>query len=366
VSFERTAFLSYARADNELDEGRVLELARRIKQRYEMLSAQSLDLFVDEEDLEWGSEWRTDIDQALETASFLIAIITPTYFLRRECRREFILFKTRARQFGQAKLLLPILWVEVPDFSEDSFDRAIAIAASTEYIDCRGIGDRTATDRDYIRIVHQLARRLYEASSQMLLSTAGWEPPSSAEFQQELTDLVSAGVGAFRRWESASQELGRVVAEVGDNMARASERLEWAEGSDRPLHARFRVVNSLAHDLSDIADRAVELGSQYIDELMALDAPVRFLIHLAEEPDVGEEDRPNVESFLGTIEHMVMASRGNREGLTAILRTLDSTVEARPQLGSSLGKFRAGAQGVLDGGFILEDWGRLLRHGRSS
>jgi hypothetical protein len=47
-------FWSYARDDNKSDGGAILELARLIKEEYELLSGDPLELFVDRDSIAWG------------------------------------------------------------------------------------------------------------------------------------------------------------------------------------------------------------------------------------------------------------------------------------------------------------------------
>jgi len=80
-------FWSYAHADDKNDGGAVVRLAKRVMSEYALLSGEWLRLFIDR-DLEWGDEWKRRIDQALQETTFFIPIITPTYFISEECRRE--------------------------------------------------------------------------------------------------------------------------------------------------------------------------------------------------------------------------------------------------------------------------------------
>jgi hypothetical protein len=113
-------FLSYAHEDNKLDTGAILELARLIGEEYSLISGEPLELFVDHDSIAWGEEWRKRIDAALTQTTFFIPIVTPRYFTRPECRRELLEFAAKAKSLGVQELLLPILYVEPPEFSAES------------------------------------------------------------------------------------------------------------------------------------------------------------------------------------------------------------------------------------------------------
>lgn len=83
-----TGFFSYVHADDEAERGRIAQLARDIAERVEMLTGETIELFFDRDDLEWGDDWRNRIDNSLASTAFFIAILTPRFFTSSECRRE--------------------------------------------------------------------------------------------------------------------------------------------------------------------------------------------------------------------------------------------------------------------------------------
>jgi hypothetical protein len=48
------AFWSYVHFDNDADGGRIVALAEDISKQYEMITAESIELFLDKDGLEWG------------------------------------------------------------------------------------------------------------------------------------------------------------------------------------------------------------------------------------------------------------------------------------------------------------------------
>jgi hypothetical protein len=57
-----------------------------------MKTASTLEVFLDRDSIRWGEEWRERIDSAVAGTTFFIPIVTPRYFLRKECRRELLSF----------------------------------------------------------------------------------------------------------------------------------------------------------------------------------------------------------------------------------------------------------------------------------
>src|SRR5690554_3745103 len=123
------AFWSYARNDDLLDHGRIVRLASLVAMEYHLITGSAIRIFVDRHDLEWGQVWRERIDEALQSTTFFIPIVTPTYFQREECRKELWQFHSSAQALGVSELIMPIVYLRVPDFNEDNANDAIALVA---------------------------------------------------------------------------------------------------------------------------------------------------------------------------------------------------------------------------------------------
>jgi hypothetical protein len=155
-------FWSYARADNQLDGGAILELASLIGEEYNLLTGEPLELFVDRDNITWQQEWRERIGSSLTEITFFIPIITPRYFRTPECRRELLEFAARAMSLGVRELLLPILYVETQDLSPESGDEAVTLVANAQYVDWRAVRLWAPDSRDYRVAVNSLAQRLLD------------------------------------------------------------------------------------------------------------------------------------------------------------------------------------------------------------
>jgi hypothetical protein len=111
---EAVGFWSYVREDDEGDHRRIRALADDLREQYRIQTAEKLELFVDRESIEWGEAWKRRIDTAIAGTTFFIPIITPSYLLSPECRRELLKFVREAERLGLAQLLMSVYWVTVP------------------------------------------------------------------------------------------------------------------------------------------------------------------------------------------------------------------------------------------------------------
>ena len=72
--------------------------------------------FLDKDAIKWGDEWKNKIDSSLASVAFFIPVLTPRYFMSPECRSELQYFARRATSLGLKELVLPLLYLDVPDF----------------------------------------------------------------------------------------------------------------------------------------------------------------------------------------------------------------------------------------------------------
>lgn len=115
---EPAAFLSYARSDDEHEEGRVTELRKRLEGEIRMYTGQAgFTIFQDRRDIRWGEQWRQRIDGVLDATTFLIPVMSPLFFTSNACRDELTRFMEREKARGRGDLILPIYYVDSRAFA---------------------------------------------------------------------------------------------------------------------------------------------------------------------------------------------------------------------------------------------------------
>lgn len=99
------------------------------------------------------------VDVSIHGTTFFIPIITRTFFKRKECRREFLLFWSKSSSSNLGELLLPIIFGPI-DFDSDSDDEILAIVSR---IQGEPFHETRLEDEDssaYKKAIHRLAMRL--------------------------------------------------------------------------------------------------------------------------------------------------------------------------------------------------------------
>lgn len=112
------AFLSYVRDDDAHDLGRISDLRMRLEGEVRMQTGRPFPIFQDRNDINWGEQWRERIKGAIDSISFLIPIMTPSYFRSQMCREEFETFLLRERALGLPRLILPIYYVSADEMDD--------------------------------------------------------------------------------------------------------------------------------------------------------------------------------------------------------------------------------------------------------
>ncbi|WP_137843107.1 toll/interleukin-1 receptor domain-containing protein [Microbacterium sp. 2FI] len=161
------AFWSYAHADNEREQGRILRLADLVKAEFELLTGTTIEIFTDKVEIRWGDDFREKLEEALQETAFFIPILTPTYFVRDECRKEISQFVRSATSLGLNQLLLSVRYIPVPDLREESADKLKATAAKMQYEPWDALRLLDEGSAEHRAAVHRLASRLVELTARL-------------------------------------------------------------------------------------------------------------------------------------------------------------------------------------------------------
>ena len=171
---EAVAFLSYAHVDDDESGGAVTIFHRVLLEELHLQSGGTFQLYRDRNDLRWGQAWRKTIEETLDSAAMLIAVISPSFFGSRECRGELARFLARESQLGRQDLLLPVYWIDTPimqDQAQRRDDRLGQSIAALQYTDCRAWRFKLLSDPVSIRPdIANLAKRMIDIVNRPLYS----------------------------------------------------------------------------------------------------------------------------------------------------------------------------------------------------
>jgi hypothetical protein len=381
-------FWSYAHADDERDKGRIVALARQLEAEYELLTAESLELFLDQSTLLWGDDWRERIAAALERVTFFIPVITPTYFRRPECRNELMRFAQEAKEHKAEKLILPIYYIEVPELESDvtPADEVMAAVRPFQREDLRYLRLKDQNSAESRALVNDLAQRLISIAREAeqpdvnarvtgdravdpetgtKLSLPPSLNPSSSEAEPEepesyFLEEMAKGEEALNHLQSPLEAMGEDIRALGSLSREATEEMRAADNAGKPGFAsRLAVASRLASRLEDPA-RSMELHAQeYVSRLWDVDPLANQLLDWAQQP-MGDdpEEKENKEGFLNSILELAKVTGEASESTTELLQSVEENANFSRDLRKPLRVYQTSLRNILDAQSLIEQWAR--------
>jgi 8-oxo-dGTP pyrophosphatase MutT (NUDIX family) len=355
-------FWSYTHRDDELDEGRILRLAKKLQAEYELITGEELRIFVDKQDLAWGDEWKARIDEALIGTTFFIPIITPKYFQSAECRRELILFADQAESLGVTELLLPILYLDVPALDEDTDDEAIGKIKKTHRVDWTDLRLVDESSARYRQQINNLAKRLAEIAAVVAeRPTVSPEETASLDADDELPEgfyeSMAAAEAHLPEWQTIIVRIGELSRQVGEAMEEATADVAESDRRNAGFAGRLRVARKLATTLSPLATEMDDLANQYSSTLVSLNSGVLTMIRLLSESASKDSEELAAASDLFTVVNEVATISGDNVATIGTFRdSLASIGQLDRGLGRETRRIKGALQKIVDGQAVMDEW----------
>ena len=352
-------FWSYVHTDDEAEGGRIARLARDVVAQYEMFTGETIRLFLDRDDLEWGDEWKAKVDSSLSSIAFFIPILTPRYFLSAECRRELNGFARKASELGLSELLMPILYVDFPGLlSNPPTDELIALVTPYQWEVWTELRFADPASTAYRKAVAALAERLVRANAaaeQVPLPPA--RPDESDDDEEPGTlERFQRSIEAMGEWTATLTQLGIEIQSIGailENGAAAAN----VSGGKNDFAVRIRVLREIAGELTGPVTRMEVLSQEYTKQLYDVDSGVRLAIEQA--PNEVASDQMSLEDaceFFTTIRDFTGISDdalGSTQGLVDSIAGVEKlSRDIRPVLRT----LRRALTGMIEGRAITQGW----------
>jgi parallel beta-helix repeat protein len=228
------AFMSYARFDDQHDDGQLTAFRERLSAEIRVQTGEEFLIFQDRTDIAWGQNWRQRIGQALDTVTLLLVIITPGFFRSSHCRAETEQFLDRERQLGRDDLILPVYYVSTPEIDDPGrrdADPLAATLAARQYADWRELRFEPVASPVARRAIAHLATRMRDTF---------WRPPAGTPVPARTAPAGPAGPPISRVTTAGSAAKTEPPTHVVDPFHRGdfttiSEAIKTARPGDRIL-----------------------------------------------------------------------------------------------------------------------------------
>ncbi|MBT2510022.1 toll/interleukin-1 receptor domain-containing protein [Streptomyces sp. ISL-98] len=355
-------FWSYTHRDDHLDGGRIRRLAEAIAHAFEITTGDELHVFVDNNSIAWGEQWRARLDSALTSTTFLIPIVTPKFLKSQECRREIITFSSHAASLGLDDLILPIHYVNVPQLTEgDSSDEVVQLIARRQWVDWRQLRLEDEHSPEYRQAVNDLALRLKGILETPPASGPIVIPSNDTEVDQPgFLDSLAEMEVSLPEWAETVQEFGEVLESLNQKTLNSAALMQQSDDRGGGFAGRLRVTNELAADLGEPVAKMSELGGRYSAELSRIDPGIITIIRMISEGEVTQEEEETAREFFTQLMGMIVAAREavpNLQSVSDGARVMASGSRALRPLMNSI---QTAAQQVIDGQTLIEEWGRMI------
>lgn len=129
-------FLSYTRSKDQFN--KVSSFRERLEHELSMRSPGST-VFQDTHNLGSGQHFPEELQNALRRADVFLALVSPAWLQSDWCRKEFSTFTVNATDAARLHRILPVLWVETPELTQDSLDVVAKTLANINYSDWRDL-----------------------------------------------------------------------------------------------------------------------------------------------------------------------------------------------------------------------------------
>ncbi len=359
-------FWSYVHADDDAESGRIAQLARDVVAQFEMLTGESISLFLDRDRLQWGDDWRPKVDASLSSIAFFVPVITPRYFMSKECRRELNYFARQAQRLGIEELVLPVLWIDVPGLHDDDpTDELLALVKRFQWSDWTTLRFSDLGSGEYRKAVADLAARLVQANSaaEAAAKSLDIDAVEAEPDDNDLGTLDKLGVmeESLPHMTEILNQVGSTIEEIGLAMQGATSDIESNTNPSAALATRLRIARKLAGELAAPASSIRTLGNDFSSSLNDVDEGVRIIIARApEEVRESPQSRSEFEGFFDAIRGMVTQSEVGLGAVANMIAQLEPIEKMSRDLRQPLRTLREGLTLFVDGLTVMRGWVSLI------
>ncbi|GAA1785303.1 toll/interleukin-1 receptor domain-containing protein [Nostocoides veronense] len=353
-------FWSYVRRDNGNDGGRILQLAKDIEKEYELLSGNTLEIFLDVDDIKWGEDWQDKLAFSINGIAFLIPVLTPNYFTSQNCRWELESFLSKARAIGLQDLVLPILYVDVPELHQvEPIDPLVRIIKKYNWMDWRDHRLVDCNSSQYRQACNKVASRLIEITQSAELVQSPIVPAGDNSADEDdapgALDKMSEAEDKMSTMGEKVERIGAIMEQLGQTVSPVGEQIEQANDTTKPIAARLTILKKLSFAIRPIADEMLNAGGEFGSDLRAMDDGVQELIFAAQR-EYGGPDTEAIDSFLQSLIDLGHASEEGLSQAKSLADTILPVESLSRDLRGPLRDVRKGLMLAYDGLPIILHW----------
>lgn len=362
VTNSAAGFWSYTHRDNEAEGGRLQRLAQRVREEFDLLTGEELHIFVDHEGIVWGDQWRQRIDQALQSTTFFIPVITPRYLQSSECRRELLHFVGKAESLGLKELFLPIVYAPIKqlDDKSDSEDEIVNLLRRTLYSDWRKLRLLDENSAAYREAINTLATRLVGIAQELEENPP--ELPTAEELANAhpadtpgIVDVMADAEGAMPAWAQSMEDLIKLMTELKEVVEPMAARLQESDREGKGFAGRLLLLRDLAGEMDPLADRLMFTANRYADQVVTINPAVLAAIRELEEESATSTPEERA-AFVAVLNEFANAMGPVVGALDELVQHLDQSKGLSRDLAKPVNKMTRAVSFLRDSHSLMEQW----------
>lgn len=221
------AFFSYVRTDDS--DGNLSTLRDVLSSEVLMQWGRKFEIFQDTKDIRTGQEFDGVIKLNLDHVSFLIAILTPSYFASKSCRQELEYFLEREKQLGRRDLIFPIYYIdcELTEPPIQAQDSLIKIMSQRQVFDWRRLRTKPFNTQEVRESLVKLGRDITKAikTSKVIVQAAQTDEEIDelvGEIRSVLREIQSRVEGSTFRRRFRAEVIRRVLVATREEIQKLS------------------------------------------------------------------------------------------------------------------------------------------------
>ncbi len=356
-----SGFWSYVHADDEASHGRIAQLARDIVTEYEAQTTEKIQLFLDRDDLTWGDAWRSVIDEALASVAFFVPVVTPRFFKSVECRRELKQFADRAEALGVKQLIMPILWIDVPNLHDPAQrDDAMDMVVDFQWEPLTNLRHTPRDSPEYTKAVEKLAAQIVTVNDAVdklnladLATSAEEDEDEAPDDMERLAEMEEA----MPNWIDAMSDLTEDVKAFGAVAEEGTADLNSGSPQTKSFAGRLTMVRQMAQQLQVPADAAEAHGGDFAARLASVDRGVQILIARADEAADGDtEAREGLASFFASLKGLDREAQEAVIGVSGLLESVRPITKTSRDMKKPVQALQNGLVHVQEGVAVIHGW----------
>ncbi|GAB3709438.1 toll/interleukin-1 receptor domain-containing protein [Amycolatopsis oliviviridis] len=319
-------FVSYAHDDDAVLDF-VEKFANDLKYYAFADHGREIKVFVDNQSIIWGEEWRAKIYDSVKGASAFVPLVTMRYLASPMCREELQLFVESAQNLGVKELFLPIVVLGHKMITEDSDNLATRHVASRQYIKLKDAVLDGTTSSTWRKALVEIASRLVDGieraeehltqGAEQLADestpTRAGNPDTRPDDAPGLLEVYEIAVENVNRFGPLLASFSAILVEFKEKVDKLQKRAPKAGGNiDQQALLRF------ANNFSPRAVEAESLANELERSATQADQSIREVHRMLSQYGSDQQKEEFSADVNGAVEAMALiaeAQRGADEAL---------------------------------------------------